>query len=95
MIIFQIKNETDNLESSFEVTDTRTDTLDTDVVKEELNISADEHTDIIEDINEEQDNLNLDISQVSSKTSDSQVKEEINQDFDNVGFKSKDFQNLI
>ena len=90
---FQIKNESDNLESSFKVTDTRTDTLYTDVVKEELNTSADEHTDTIEDINDEQDNLSLVISETT--TTASQVKEEINQDFDNVSFKFLDFFNLI
>ena len=85
--IFQIKNE-----SSFEDTDTRTDILDIDIVKEELNISTDNQTDVIEDFNKEQDNLNLDISQVTSEITStvSQFK-----DFNNVSFKLKDILNLI
>ena len=87
--IFQIKNE-----SSFEDTDTRTDILDIDIVKEELNISTDNQTDVIEDFTKEQDNLILDISQVTSETTIT-VSKEIYQDFDDVSFKLKDILNLI
>ena len=87
--IFQIKNE-----SSFEDTDTRTDILDIDIVKEELNISTDNQTDVIEDFNKEQDNLNLDISQVTSETTIT-ISKKIYLDFDDVSFKLKDFLNLI
>ncbi len=84
--MFQIKHESVNLESSFEVIDTRTDTLDTDVVKKELNKIADE-----QDINEGRDNLGLEISQVISETTTSQVKEEIQQNYYNVSFKYEAF----
>ena len=47
-----------------------------------------------EDFNKEQDNLNLDISQVTSETTIT-VSKEIYQDFDDVSFKLKDILNLI